>query len=96
MAPRRRMPAMRPLRFARRWVALWLVAIACAVTVSLLPAGDVPSPPIPAFDKAMHFTSYLALSTYASMLFASQRARARWPPCCCCRSASAWKRRSIS
>ena len=75
MAPRRRMPAMRRLRFARRWVALWLVAIAFAVTVSLLPAGDVPSPPIPAFDKAMHFTSYLALSTYASMLFASPRAR---------------------
>ena len=69
------MPAMRPLRFARRWVALWLVAIACAVTVSLLPAGDVPAPSIPNFDKALHFTSYLALSTYASMLFASPRAR---------------------
>ncbi|OHE84606.1 MAG: hypothetical protein A2190_09535 [Lysobacterales bacterium RIFOXYA1_FULL_69_10] len=69
------MPTMRPLRFARRWVALWLVAIACAVAVSLLPASEVPTPSIPGFDKALHFTSYLALSTYASMLFASPRAR---------------------
>ena len=69
------MPAMRPLRFAWRWVALWLAATAVVVSVSLLPAGDVPAPSIPGFDKAVHFVSYLALSAYASMLFATPRAR---------------------
>ncbi len=70
-----RTAAMRPLQHPRRWLALWLVATAVAVSVSLLPAGDVPAPSIPGFDKAVHFIAYLALSAYASMLFASPRAR---------------------
>ncbi len=69
------MPAMRPLRLARWWVVLWLLAIAAMVAVSVLPAPAVPAPELPQLDKALHFGAYLGVSTFASMLFASPRAR---------------------
>lgn len=58
------------------WVALWLAMIAVVVATCLLPARDLPPTPFSQFDKIEHFSAYLAMSTYAGMLFARMRPQA--------------------
>lgn len=69
------MSALRPLRFPRASVALWLLMFVVVTTGSLLPAHDIPSPPFPGFDKIEHMTGYAVLSSYSVLLFATPRAR---------------------
>lgn len=58
------------------WCALWLAMIAVVIATCLLPAHDLPPPPFSNFDKIEHFGAYLALSSYAGMLFARLRPQA--------------------
>lgn len=58
------------------WVALWLAMIAVVIATCLLPARDLPPTPFSQFDKIEHFSAYLAMSTYAGMLFARMRPQA--------------------
>lgn len=64
--------SLKPLRHARGWSALWCLAIAIVVVVSLVPAPVLPDLP-PGSDKGEHFLAYLALAAGAVQLFA------RWP-----------------
>lgn len=58
------------------WCVLWLAMIAVVIATCLMPARDLPPPPFSNFDKIEHFGAYLAMSAYASMLFARMRAQA--------------------
>lgn len=58
------------------WCALWLAMIAVVAATCLLPARDLPPTPFSQFDKIEHFGAYLAMSAYASMLFARMRPQA--------------------
>ena len=69
------MSALRPLRFPRASVALWLLMFAAVAVGSLLPAHDIPTPPFPGFDKLEHMAGYAVLSAYPVLLFATRRAR---------------------
>lgn len=69
------MSALRPLRFPRASVALWLLMFATVAVGSLLPAHDIPTPPFPGFDKLEHMAGYAVLSAYSVLLFATPRAR---------------------
>lgn len=59
--------SLKPLRHARAWCALWCIAIAVVVVVSLMPG-----PPMPDFensDKWSHFLTYAVLAAAAVQLF---------------------------
>lgn len=58
------------------WCSLGLLAVVAVVTLSLLPAGAMPSSGFTGGDKVGHFIAYAALSGYASMLLERKRARA--------------------
>lgn len=64
--------SLKPLRRVRLWSALWCLAIAVVVVVSLIPAPELPDLP-PGSDKGEHFLAYFALAVGAVQLFA------RWP-----------------
>ncbi|MGN6513665.1 MAG: VanZ family protein [Lysobacteraceae bacterium] len=69
-----RAPALKPLRHARRWLALWWAAVAAVVLAELLPAMLLP--PVPAGgDKLEHLAGYGALALGAVQLF---ERRALW------------------
>lgn len=63
--------SLKPLRLPGLWCALWCLAVAVVVVVSLMPAPDLPSPP--GSDKLHHFLAYFLLAAAAVQLFA------RWP-----------------
>ena len=63
--------SLKPLRWPWAWSALWCLAIALVVAVSLLPAPDLPD--APGSDKLHHFIAYFLLAASAVQLFA------RWP-----------------
>ena len=63
--------SLKPLRWRWAWCALWCLAIAGVVVVSLMPAPDLPQPP--GSDKLHHFIAYAVLAASAVQLFA------RWP-----------------
>ena len=63
--------SLKPLRWPWAWSALWCLAIALVVAVSLLPATDLPD--APGSDKLHHFIAYFLLAASAVQLFA------RWP-----------------
>ena len=59
--------SLKPLRHLRLWAALWCLAIAGVVVLSLMPP-----PPMPDFDssdKWSHFIAYLLLAAAAVQLF---------------------------
>ncbi|MDH7454596.1 VanZ family protein [Luteimonas composti] len=59
--------SLKPLRHPRFWVALWTLAIAGVVVLSMMPP-----PPMPDFDgsdKWSHFLGYFALAASAVQLF---------------------------
>lgn len=61
--------SFKPFRRPWLWAGLWMLAIACVVIGSLLPARDLPEAP-PGFDKIEHFVAYAALAAGAVQLFA--------------------------
>jgi len=73
----RRLPgagALKPLRYAHRWLALWWLAVALVVVVELLPALLLPQVPAGG-DKFEHLLGYGALAFAAVQLF---ERRALW------------------
>lgn len=68
-------PVFRPRHRPWRWFALWLLLIAAVAAGSLMPAGNLPTPPIAGLDKAQHLLGHGALSAYAAMLFTPARLR---------------------
>lgn len=61
-------PAMKPLRHARAWLALWWLAIAAVVVVCLMPPP--PLPPLPRnSDKVQHLLGYFALAAAAVQIY---------------------------
>lgn len=63
---------MRTLAHGRLWLALWMVAIAGVIVISLIPPPPLPS--APGSDKLGHFLAYFALMALAVQLFASRAA----------------------
>lgn len=63
---------MRPLRYPRFWLALWLLAIAVVVAGSLLPPLPL-TPKLDGGDKLMHLLGYGLLMASAVQLFQSAR-----------------------
>ncbi len=59
---------MRPLRYPRFWLALWLLAIAVVVAASLLPPLPL-TPRLDGGDKLMHLLSYGLLMASAVQIF---------------------------
>ena len=59
--------SLKPLRFARAWCALWCLAIAVVVVVSLVSGPALPN--APGSDKLHHFLAYFALAASAVQLF---------------------------
>ena len=65
---------MRPLRWPRVWLGVWLLAIAAVIALSLLPPPSVPVDAPPNVDKLLHFSAYFGLAFSAVQLFSSRRA----------------------
>lgn len=59
--------SLKPLRFAWAWCALWCLAIAVVVVLSLAPGPDLPD--APGSDKLHHFLAYFVLAASAVQLF---------------------------
>lgn len=67
------MAAVKPLRHPRRWLGLWLLAIAVVIAVCLMPPPALP--PLPDnSDKVEHLVSYFLLAFGAVQLFTRGRA----------------------
>lgn len=65
--------ALKPFRWPRLWLGLWVAAIVVVVVVCLMPPP--PLPPLPEnSDKIEHLLAYFLLSAAAVQLFASRRA----------------------
>ncbi|MGY0504776.1 VanZ family protein [Luteimonas sp. e5] len=65
--------SLKPFRWPRLWAGLWMLALAAVVAASLLPAGNLPGPPL-AHDKLLHFLGYFGLMAGAVQLHARLRA----------------------
>jgi len=63
---------MRSLRFARFWIALWLLAIGVVIALSLLPPINL-SVPVKEGDKLLHLLGYALLMASAVQLFERPR-----------------------
>lgn len=62
------MSGIKPLRWPRLWLGLWLLAIAVLVVVCLIPLHGLP--PLPDnSDKVEHLAGYFALAAAAVQLF---------------------------
>lgn len=59
---------MRPLRYPRFWLALWLLAIMVVIAVSLLPVLPL-TPKVDGGDKLMHLLGYALLMASAVQIF---------------------------
>ncbi|HVI25384.1 MAG TPA: VanZ family protein [Xanthomonadaceae bacterium] len=66
---------LKPLRHARGWLALWVLAVLAAIAVELLPAMFLPRVPAGG-DKLEHVLGYALLAFAAGQVFA-RRAWAR-------------------
>lgn len=62
-APDRSDTLLRPLRAARLWFALWLLAIGATIAASLLPPSELP--PVYGNDKLAHLAAYALLMAMA-------------------------------
>ncbi len=65
---------MRPLRWPRFWLGLWIAAILAVVALSLIPPPPMPFEPPRNFDKLEHLLAYAALAFCAVQLFAQRHA----------------------
>lgn len=65
--------ALRPLRWPRLWLAVWVAMIAVVLFGSLLPAQHLPPPAFDGVDKLQHLFGYAVLAGYAVLLFAHAR-----------------------
>ena len=62
-------PTLKPLRWPRFWLGLWLLAVALLVVVCLIPLQGLP--PLPDnSDKVEHLLGYFILAASAVQLFA--------------------------
>ena len=59
--------SLKPFKRPWLWAGLWMLAIACVVFATLVPADDLPS--VPVNDKLEHFVAYALLSAGAVQLF---------------------------
>lgn len=66
---------LKPLRHPRAWSALWALAIAIVIVLSLGPPLSMPEAPKNA-DKLQHASGYFLLAASAVQLFATRRALA--------------------
>lgn len=64
---------MRPLRWPRLWLGLWLCAIAAVIALSLVPPPPMPMETPHHFDKLLHFFAYFALAFGAVQVFSRWR-----------------------
>ncbi|MEO8365301.1 MAG: VanZ family protein [Pseudoxanthomonas sp.] len=65
--------ALKPLRWPRTWLALWMLAILALIVVCLIPLDGLP--PLPDnSDKVEHVLGYFILAATAVQLFAGRRA----------------------
>jgi VanZ family protein len=64
---------MRPLRWARVWLALWALMILAVIVLSLIPKP--PIPPTLAIGKLDHLIAYFALAAFAMQLYLRRRAQ---------------------
>lgn len=64
---------MKPFKYPRLWLSLWLAAIAAVVALSLLTLSGLPELPSGS-DKVEHFLAYFLLSATAVQLFSTRRA----------------------
>ena len=63
---------LKPFRWPRLWVALWMLAIVAVCVLSLVNLSGLP--PVPeGGDKVEHFLAYTLLSASAMQLFATRR-----------------------
>lgn len=60
--------ALKPFHRPWLWSALFMLAVAATVVVSLLPGADVPD--VPGSDKLHHFVAYALLAATAVQLYA--------------------------
>lgn len=68
---------MRPLRWSRLWLGVWIAALAVVVVLSLVPPPAMAVQLPRHADKVEHFLAYAALAAMAVQLFAS-RAMLLW------------------
>jgi VanZ family protein len=73
------LPALKPLRRPRLWLALWWSGVAVVVACSLVPAFLLPQVP-DGGDKVEHFASYFLLAAAAVQLFRPRMALLRAGP----------------
>lgn len=64
---------MKPFKYPRLWLTVWLAAIAAVIVLSLLTLSGLPELP-KGSDKIEHFLAYFLLSAAAVQLFSTQRA----------------------
>ena len=75
--PRRVGRSLKPFRRPALWAGLWMLAVACVVVASLVPAQDLPN--LQVSDKTEHFAAYALLAAGAVQLFAR---RLSWAVVC--------------
>ena len=75
--PRRVGRSLKPFRRPALWAGLWMLAVACVVVASLVPARDLPD--LQVSDKSEHLVAYALLAAGAVQLFAR---RLSWAVVC--------------
>ena len=75
--PRRVGRSLKPFRRPALWAGLWMLAVACVVVASLVPARDLPD--LQVSDKSEHLVAYSLLAAGAVQLFAR---RLSWAVVC--------------
>lgn len=69
--------SLKPFRRPALWAGLWMLAVACVVVASLVPARDLPD--LQVSDKSEHLVAYALLAAGAVQLFAR---RLSWAVVC--------------
>ena len=75
--PRRVGRSLKPFRRPALWAGLWMLAVACVVVASLVPARDLPD--LQVSDRSEHLVAYALLAAGAVQLFAR---RLSWAVVC--------------
>lgn len=68
-----RQGGLKPFRYPRLWLGLWVLAMGVVIAICLMPAPALP--PLPDnSDKVEHLLAYFVLASCAVQLFAGRRA----------------------